>query len=364
MGVQSGVHVPKGRKVFRRLARFQRRPSPQIIPHVPRSAPVRSSATGQTQNRARPKAPATRPHRHNKGNQGNLPKIQRRSGQLSTLLRAIAQACLSRHGARAAEALAEVVGNKSAAQLAPSDVVIAAADYARHAPWTRYQRASCFRKLLRNLAAEFGAPDLSAVVPKVVPPRPRNVTASDDERTRIMQAAPLHLRAFLLLCSDMAMRSGTAVRISPNHYDAATGNVSYSTKFGDKQTLPATAELRAIFAVANGPKDVPYVVQLNPRGSGGLRTNRTADNKSVQSNLQAQLKRLRFALGISKRIIPHDLRRTTAVRVYEDTHDLRAVQHILGHRGLPQTLHYLDHAATSTHVDVLESAKLPRRFDA
>jgi integrase len=173
-----------------------------------------------------------------------------------------------------------------------------------------------------------------------------------------LQAAPVHLRVFLLLCSDLAMRSGTAARIAPKHYDPERGQVSFSTKFGDRLTLPVTQELRNLFACANGPADVPYVVQFNPRANSAVKP------KHLANSLSLALRRLRFRLGITKRIIPHDLRRTTAVHVYENTHDLRKVQAVLGHRSLPQTLHYLDHNIMTPALETLEDAKAKPRFDA
>jgi integrase len=141
------------------------------------------------------------------------------------------------------------------------------------------------------------------------------------------------------------LRSGTAARICPADYDVQRQEISFRTKFGDAQTLPVTDELAALFAIAPG-RPAPYVSQLHPRGHISL----AALRQSVQ--------RLRAAVGIEKRIIPHDLRRTTAVRTLEITQDLRVVQALLGHRALQQTLHYLDHRMTPVSRETLELAKL------
>jgi integrase len=105
---------------------------------------------------------------------------------------------------------------------------------------------------------------------------------------------------------------------------------------------------------------VPYVSQL-PRAYGG--------HKQIESDalkpesLSCQFKRLRRKLGISRKLTAHDFRRTTAVKVYEATRDLRQVQALLGHGDLNSTLWYLDHHMTPVNVANLELAKLNPRTE-
>jgi integrase len=58
-----------------------------------------------------------------------------------------------------------------------------------------------------------------------------------------------------------------------------------------------------------------------------------------------------------KRITFHDLRRTAAVRMYEQPGDLRTVQALLGHRNLQSTLWYLDHDFRPVSRETLELIK-------
>jgi site-specific recombinase XerC len=67
---------------------------------------------------------------------------------------------------------------------------------------------------------------------------------------------------------------------------------------------------------------------------------------------------LKARCGIARNLRPHDLRRTTAVKIYEGTKDLRTVQTILGHKSLGSTIYYLDHDMVPIPVAILELAKL------
>jgi len=155
------------------------------------------------------------------------------------------------------------------------------------------------------------------------------------------------MRCFVLLCSDLALRSGTAVRISPSTYDPEARTVNFVTKKQTAQTLPVTAELQAIFAsAARCPVDTPYVTFLSIR-QGRQRV-------SYAQSFKHLLRRI----GLDERIRPHDFRRTTAVAVMKQTHDLRDVQALLGHKRLTTTMHYLDHGITPVKLSTLELAKL------
>jgi len=58
------------------------------------------------------------------------------------------------------------------------------------------------RRLLRWLRDHHGAPDLTHLITRHPGLRPRNVTATDDERDMILAAAPPDIRLWLLFCSD------------------------------------------------------------------------------------------------------------------------------------------------------------------
>lgn len=228
-----------------------------------------------------------------------------------------------------------------------TDVLNAAAMYKELAPDTRYKRAQCLKKIIRWLVERHGASyTLLADVPKSVRPSPRGITATGAERNLLLAKAPKHLRCYILLCSDLALRKSTAAAICPNNYDSERREISFSTKYQNKLTLPVTAELAAMFKPYTQDQTTPYISQMSPRGH------------NTASSLSLAFNKLRKACGITKQLTSHDLRRTTAARVYDITKDLRKVQAVLGHKDLQTTLIYLDHHATPVDLSTLELAKL------
>ncbi len=221
--------------------------------------------------------------------------------------------------------------------------------------FTRKNRANAVRWLLRKLE-DNGAPSLAAEVVKVTQPRPRNITAKGDERSLILNAAPPHLRCWLLLCSDTAIRSGTAARLGPENYDTARRELTFTTKYQERQRLHVTAELAVLLDQCVIP-DVPFVAQL-PRSAVGHRQPLHALGRMGVNALRKLFAKLRRDLGIARKLTAHDLRRTTAVRVYDATRDIRLVQALLGHGDMGSTIWYLDHHMTLVPASTLELAKL------
>jgi integrase len=228
-------------------------------------------------------------------------------------------------------------------------------------PFTKKNRANAVRWLLRKLEDD-GAPSLAAEVVTVARPRPRNITARDTERQQILAAAPPHLRCWLMLCSDLAIRSGTAARLTPESYDAARRELTFTTKYQARQRLPVTAELAELLDRCHEP-GVPFVAQL-PRAKATHRQPLHALGHMDAASLRKLFGNLRKKLGITRKLTAHDLRRTTATRVYDATRDIRLVQAILGHGDLGSTIWYLDHHMTPVEVSTLELAKLNPKTEA
>lgn len=166
------------------------------------------------------------------------------------------------------------------------------------------------------------------------------------------------MRLALLLCSDLALRSGTALKVAPCNWSRDEGTVTVVSKFGRAVTLPVTDELQMLLSIAaeGQPPDsqVPFVDLLYGR-------------RFCPSTFQRQFQALRVRLGIggaARALTAHDLRRTTAVRVLEITSDLRLVQALLGHRELSHTFHYLDHRNTTVPRQLLEAAKMASRKES
>lgn len=196
-----------------------------------------------------------------------------------------------------------------------------------------------------------GAPyGLDKQVKQVAQPRPRNVTLTDEERARLMAASGPALRCFILLCSDLALRSGTAIRVAPKHYDPIKGEVRISTKGSTAVHLPTTDALDDLFMLALS-MDTGRHSQTTPFIS--LLSGRTMTRSAIGKQFRNTCKRLNI---VGK--TPHDLRRTTAVKVMDITKDLRVVQHLLGHRNLNATLHYLDHDNNRIDRETIHAASM------
>ena len=78
--------------------------------------------------------------------------------------------------------------------------------------------------------------------------RPRDVTMAR-KRAALIDVAPKHVRLWLHLCSDLAMRSGTAAKIAPHNYDPATGLLKFTTKYNERLTLPVARNRGPLRAV-------------------------------------------------------------------------------------------------------------------
>jgi integrase len=227
-----------------------------------------------------------------------------------------------------------------------TDVMLAAANSHHLAKTTRYVRMSALRHVLLYLHEEHGAPKLMKYVPKVRKSAPRNVTATAKEKSALLRAANPAMKCFILLCSDLAIRSGAAVKIAPPNYNMERMEISFRTKFDGAQVLPVTTELAALFARCDGDPSIPFVSQLSVCGH------------AKQTTMINYFARLRRKVGITRKLTPHDFRRTTAVAAYQITKDLRIVQVLLGHEELATTMHYLDLRNTSVNQSLLEAAKL------
>jgi integrase len=171
-----------------------------------------------------------------------------------------------------------------------------------------------------------------------------------------MRLASPHMRCMLMLCSDMAIRSGTARKLGPEDYDSSRKVLTFTTKYENRQALPVPAELAKLLDQCR-KREVPFVAQLTREDS--VRGHYFKyDRPLSHQQLDLDWKRLKQRAGITRKLTMHDLRRTTVTRVYDATRDIRLAQAILGHKNLSSTVWYLDHHLTKVPVDVLEQARL------
>lgn len=213
-------------------------------------------------------------------------------------------------------------------------------------------RAAAVRNLLRYLWEYHGAPKLDGNIARYSGIRPRNVTVTDDERDALLAAASPHVRLWLLFCADLAIRSGTAARLSPAEYDPQRRQLTFTTKCNEHVTLPTTAAIESLLDDCDLRNPDPFVRQLWPDVGNGR-------PDYIAKTLAAHWRRLCARVGITRHIVPHDLRRTAAVSIYRHTGDIRDAQALLGHKALASTLWYLDHDVRPIKRSTLELIKSP-----
>lgn len=179
--------------------------------------------------------------------------------------------------------------------------------------------------------------------------KPR-VTVWDDALydSALAHASP-RLRCWLLLCGVHAIRSGTAIRLGPRDY--ANGCLSFKTKYNATQKIGVTHDLAVLLDQCKDPAR-PFVVQL----SGG-RWTRSALKSITATAMGHQFRKLKEKLGIPMHLRAHDMRRTTAHRVYRATRDMRDAQNVLGHASLASTVWYLQTEMAATPATLLELAR-------
>lgn len=227
-----------------------------------------------------------------------------------------------------------------------------------HAETTRAAQCGTLRQLLRSLREDYNAPKLDNVVTRHAGIRPRNVKATRDEIDALLAAASPCLHLWILLCSDAAIRSGTAVKIAPEHYDRQRRELTFLSKKGSKVNIPVTDELAETLETCNLHSRVPFMTQIKDRTrrkAGAVRHGDVLD----AGPLRHEFKLLRESLGITRKLVLHDLRRTAAVNLYRNTRNVRLVQTLLGHRSLPSTIWYLDNDLEPIERSELEAIKHP-----
>jgi integrase len=216
---------------------------------------------------------------------------------------------------------------------------------------------SAVRRLLRWLWEYHGAQKLDHLVNRYPGLRPRNVTASDEERAALISAAPPYMRLLIHLCSDLAIRSSTAANMRPENYNTTKRDLRFKTKCGERLTLPVTASIQTLIEQCDPLNPDPFVFQLWSREEH--KHGPTPRPNPDGATLRRKFKALRLSVGITRKLTLHDLRRTAAVAMLELTGDIRDVQALLGHRNLGSTIWYIDHDLRPVKRSNLELIKNP-----
>ena len=299
------------RPVLRRLARRARPPQDEVLPHKKGSAapPDQDARPGQ-----RKKSP--------------------RLGSVAQICEAWVEAH-RRHSSIhvPARALAALAGSIRPHELTALHFETLVSkwrhSYARNtiASYTR-----SLRKLAEHISQLAGRPEVARYVPRVPHETPRTTIAQPQEITRLLTAAPGWMRCFLHFAVSLGLRLSDALAVAPANWNQEAHTITLRQKKTDRLVeLPATPELEALLAAAPpGPAATPYVELL--RG------------KTVTPTVvQKQWRRLKHIAQVNPDLWIHDLRRTSAVSLYELSRDLRVVEQFLGHASLSSTAQYLEH---------------------
>jgi integrase/recombinase XerC len=201
------------------------------------------------------------------------------------------------------------------------------------ARWRKEKRPSTTKNYLFELRRILEAVRASGG-PRVDLPKPptvhaRAVTASMEELVSILKEPPAWLRLYLLLYFQCGLRAAETLRVTPRNWNAGNRTVTIPIKGGGTRTLKISEDVEALLTSAGNPEpDQPYIWALRGKNLtlGGLRRAWESHKKKCRVN---------------PAVTSHDLRRTAATIVYNDTKDLRAAQELLGHKNLASTLSYL-----------------------
>jgi integrase len=214
----------------------------------------------------------------------------------------------------------------------------------RYAPNTLNSMRGPLGQLLRALG-HHGAP--ATRLPRA-PRKQRATTATAGELAAILQQPKPAIRLFVLLYFQCGLRRAETLRVTPRTWNREEHTVTIQVKGGDTRTAMVTADVEELFRACGKPEpDTPFLEVLHGR-------------KLTPGALSSLWERHRRKISLRPNVNAHDLRRTAATILYNNTHDLRVAQQLLGHKNLTSTLAYL--APLTPDADTRRYAEL-LRFD-
>ena len=155
------------------------------------------------------------------------------------------------------------------------------------------------------------------------------------------------MKLMLLLCRDAALRAATAYAVCSG--DVVKGRIQVKTKNHGSIVVPISGELQglvmAAVALAKSSRQ-PLIEALGAPGG-----------PHHAGAMHHRLKRAKERAGVTSVWSFHDLRRTAAQALYEQSHDLRTVQSLLGHKQVGNTLRYLNAARVELTPEMLKGVQ-------
>ncbi len=167
----------------------------------------------------------------------------------------------------------------------------------------------------------------------------------------VLHEANAGMKLFVLLALDAGMRTGTALAITPENWNRQSGVLTFTTKGDRKMSIPATERLA----------DLLNAAATTAQPGESLVHHLTAALSNTERAFRQRWNKIKHTAGVTRDIRPHDLRRTAATRLYNQTKDLRVVQQFLGHRSLLATVKYIAPHDPAALKELLEASKVPWR---
>ncbi len=231
------------------------------------------------------------------------------------------------HPQQVARSLAFAAGHLQAHQLTPlmaNSVLAAWRTKLSHS--TAFTWRCVLARLLHHLEP-FGGPQIK--LPKMRRPEPRAVVADPPQIQRLLSNALPHMRLFVLLCWQLALRFSEALAVTPASWNPLDRTVTIPTKGGKPRCIPTTKEIDDLIDAASklGDRHTSAINILHGKGLQPIGVRQAWASLCRKAGVQG--------------IHPHDLRRTVLTELYRQTHDIRAVQQYAGHSQMTSTLHYL-----------------------
>lgn len=157
----------------------------------------------------------------------------------------------------------------------------------------------------------------------------------DDVRAMIDRARQPHHKALIALCGRLGLRVEEARNVRPSDFSDDEGIVIHVQGKGDKG--------RSV------PVSVSTMVDLTPAYTIACDGNLPLVPISDSSARRAITRIARLA-GVTRPVSSHDLRHTFATAAYDKSHDIRAVQELLGHSSVETTQIYTGVAMAKKRV--------------
>ena len=242
----------------------------------------------------------------------------------------------------AARRLAELCGSLGPSQIAITHInTINGKILSSNSPFTRTCRAAALRRVIR-------VPCLATSDKRPHAFRMQAEGRAATQRNGYIRGANEGVEAGIAVSQVLVAtvfrygyKVGNGGKARPCELRQGPPNADVHDQVPEQAGTPVTEELALILDTCTD-STLPFVGQLSRGYHAYFGWELKAVGRPMKAaTLRENFKKLKEKCGIERDLRPHDLRRTTAKAMYDLTHDLRAVQALLGHSQMSSTLWYL-----------------------